>query len=118
MYLMFGWTVGAFSTSPQEAQRRSAEQANCPELLVPLLEEGCGRDRREFSQLSVQRAFQAVGHRPGVAMCPSEWFGEDVVDHTELQQVRRGHPQRTGRLELRFLSCHFPQDACAALRAD
>src|SRR5262245_51728721 len=75
---------------------RLAQDADRPELVVSRLQEFVRRQHCQLAELPVQERLQRGRHRTRVAVCPPEWLRDDVVDHSEPQQVGCGHPQGPG----------------------
>ena len=92
------------------------ENTHIQELLQAIIEEPLRINPLQLVQRSQHDLANGVRGGVGIAVGPSQGFGQNFVYDTELRDFLGSDLHRLGRL--RGLGLVFPQDGCAALRAD
>ncbi len=70
------------------------EDAHFAELLVALFEQLFHWDLLQVAQIAQKIALEDVPHLPRVAVGAAQWFGNNVVDDTQVEKVARGQLER------------------------
>ena len=89
------------------SRNASPHHPHLSELAIAFFEQLLCAYGREFAKLAREIRLQGVRHSARVVVCPAQGFREDVVDHAELLEVRRGQAQCAGRTRFRFVRGHL-----------